>query len=194
MRIVSGIARGRKLKCPPGREVRPTADMVKEALFNIIGQDVIDCIFLDLFAGTGSVGIEALSRGASFCYFVEKVYNNIKYIKKNISLSNLTDKGQIIHKDANEALIIFNKAGIKFDIIYIDPPYYKNLYEKPLIYISKSKILKDNGYIIVEHHKADILKDRYDNLERIRIKSYSETCLSFYKEVTYENCGISGQF
>ncbi|SNX55578.1 16S rRNA (guanine(966)-N(2))-methyltransferase RsmD [Thermoanaerobacterium sp. RBIITD] len=192
MRIVSGIAKGRKLKCPSGKKIRPTSDMVKEALFNMIGSDIIESRFLDLFAGTGNIGIEALSRGAAICYFVEKVYNNIKYIKENIKVLESTENAKILHMDANYALNYFKEMDINFDIIYIDPPYYQKLYVEPLNKISDYKILSDNGYIIVEHHKKDILDDTYGNLKKLREQKYGETRLTFYKEVTHEDCGISG--
>lgn len=182
MRVITGFAKGRKLKCPSGKNIRPTSDRVKESLYNILGSKVTDCIFLDLFAGTGNIGIEALSRGARFCYFVDSDNISIKYIKENLSILGLLKSFKIIQKDACEALEIFKENSIRFDIIYIDPPYYKNLIEEPLKKISMYKLLNDDGLIVAEHHKNDILSDSYDMLKKIRTQKYGETILSFYKE------------
>lgn len=182
MRVITGFAKGRKLKCPSGRNVRPTSDRVKEALYNILGSKVIDCIFLDIFAGTGNIGIEALSRGAKFCCFVDNDNNSIKYIRENLTMLNLSKNSVIIQKDVSEALEIFKENRTRFDIIFIDPPYYNNLIEEPLKKISTYKLLNEDGLIIAEHHKNDILRDTYDTLRRIRIQKYGETILSFYKE------------
>lgn len=194
LRIISGTAKGRKIKCPSGKSIRPTSDMVKEALFNIIGADICDSRFLDLFSGTGNIGIEALSRGARICYFVEKVYNNIKYINENIRLLDSIDNAKVLHMDASDALCYFKKNNIKFDIIYMDPPYYKNLFAEPLNKISEYKLLDSKGYIIVEHHKKDILNEKYGNLQKIRVQKYGETRLTFYKEAANEYSGLSGKF
>lgn len=191
LRVISGKAKGRKLKCPSGKAIRPTSDMVKESLFNIIGADIYNSRFLDLFSGTGSIGIEALSRGANICYFVEKVYNNIKYINDNIKLLDSTDNAKVLHMDVLDALYYFSKNDIKFDIIYIDPPYYKNLYVEPLNKISEYKLLDSYGYIIVEHHKNDILNDKYENLQKVRVRKYGETVLTFYKEAANEYSSVS---
>lgn len=191
LRVISGMAKGRKLKCPPGRAIRPTSDMVKESLFNIISADIYDSIFLDLFSGTGSIGIEALSRGANICYFVEKVYNNIKYINDNVKLLGSIDSAVILHMDALHALDYFNKNNIKFDFIYIDPPYYNNLYVEPLNKISEYELLNTDGYAIVEHHKNDFLEERYGSLQKFRMKKYGETILTFFKEATDEYSSIS---
>lgn len=182
MRIITGFAKGRKLKCPPGKNIRPTSDRVKESLFNILGSKVTDSIFLDLFAGTGNIGIEALSRGARFCYFVDNSTISIKYIKENLSILGLIKNFKIIQKDANEAVEIFKENIIRFDIIYIDPPYYKNLINEILKKISMYKLLNKNGLIVAEHHKNDILFDSYETLKKIRTQKYGETILSFYKE------------
>lgn len=194
MRIISGSMKGRRLKCPPGKLVRPTSDMVKESLFNIIGSNIVDKKFLDLFSGTGNIGIEALSRGAYICYFVEKVYNNIKYIKENLSIFNSYDNAKVLHMDANNAIEYFNNNKIIFDYIYIDPPYYLDLYDSIMSKLGRYKILNNCGFVIVEHYKKIILNNEYGKLSKIRSSKYGETILTFFKEVSNEYSSISRQF
>lgn len=182
MRIVSGFFRGRKLKAPFGKDIRPTSDMVKESLFNILFTKIEDSIFLDLFSGTGNIGIEALSRGARFCYFVDNNFNSIRCLKDNLDLLDIKGKFEIINSDVSKAIEFFKKKNIKFDIIFIDPPYYKNLAHQTLIMLSDSNILDEDGVIVVEHHKNDIIEDVYNTLLKTKSKKYGETILTFYKE------------
>ncbi|AIS52573.1 methyltransferase [Thermoanaerobacter kivui] len=182
MRVIAGELKGRKVKSIKGDDIRPTSDRVKESLFNILGTKISDSVFLDLFAGTGNIGIEALSRGAQFCYFVDKSVKSVRCIKDNLSILNLLGVSKLFHKDALEAIEMLDKNNTKFDIIFLDPPYYQNLAEKTLIKISSCKILKEGGIVIAEHHKNDELKEKYGSLIKAREKKYGKTILSFYKE------------
>ncbi|MGH2331028.1 16S rRNA (guanine(966)-N(2))-methyltransferase RsmD [Thermoanaerobacter mathranii] len=184
MRIIAGKLRGRKIKSIEGNEVRPTADRVKESLFNILMNKIEGSVFLDLFAGTGNIGIEALSRGAQFCYFVDKSLKSVKCIRENVAELNLIPFAKILHRDVLKVIEILDQSNTKFDIIFLDPPYYQNLAEKTLIKLGKAKLLKRGGIIIAEHHKNDKVKETYGNLVKIRENKYGETILSFYKEVT----------
>ncbi|AAM24706.1 N6-adenine-specific methylase [Caldanaerobacter subterraneus subsp. tengcongensis MB4] len=183
LRVIGGTLKGRKIKSLEGEEVRPTSDRVKEALFNILMNRIEGSVFLDLFAGTGNVGIEALSRGAEFCYFVDKSTNSVKCIRENVEGLELQPFCKIFHKDAFTALEIFHKKSVKFDIIFLDPPYYQNLAEKALRRIGSLEVLKEGGIVIAEVHKRDELKERYGKLKKVRENKYGETILMFYEEV-----------
>ncbi|MGB9779249.1 16S rRNA (guanine(966)-N(2))-methyltransferase RsmD [Caldanaerobacter sp.] len=182
MRVISGSLKGRKINSLVGEEVRPTSDRVKEALFNILMGRIESSVFLDLFAGTGNVGIEALSRGAEFCYFVDKNLSSIRCIIENINKLNLKPFCRILHMDAFVALDMFHKKGIKFDIIFLDPPYHQNLSEKALKRIASLEVLKEGGVVVAEIHKREELKERYGNLKKVKENRYGETILVFYEE------------
>ncbi|WP_028991671.1 16S rRNA (guanine(966)-N(2))-methyltransferase RsmD [Thermoanaerobacter thermocopriae] len=184
MRVIAGKLRGRKIKSIEGSEVRPTADRVKESLFNILMNKIEGSVFLDLFAGTGNIGIEALSRGAQFCYFVDKSLKSVKCIRENVAELNLIPFAKILHRDVLKVIEILDQNNTKFDIIFLDPPYYQNLAEKTLIKLGKAKLLKRGGIIIAQHHKNDKVKETYGNLVKVRENKYGETILSFYKEET----------
>ncbi|SHJ58635.1 16S rRNA (guanine(966)-N(2))-methyltransferase RsmD [Tepidibacter formicigenes] len=180
MRVISGSARGLKLKSPKGMDVRPTTDRVKESVFNIINNRLIDSFVLDIFSGTGSLGIEALSRGAQKCTFIDSSKESIKVIKENIEKARVNDKSEVILSDAISAI---NKLGVrrdKFDIIFMDPPYLKNLIEPVLEEISKKNILEEDGIIIVEHDTKDELLEEINNLYKYREKKYGNTTISFF--------------
>ena len=142
--MITGVARGRKLKEPEGMEIRPTADQVKEAVFNIIQGDVEGRKCLDLFSGTGQMGIEALSRGAASCTFVDADKKAVNLTKKNLETVKLG--GQVIQSDA----LRFLESGEKFDLIFIDPPYHAGLYDKVLERIKAFDKLHTGGIMIVE--------------------------------------------
>ena len=131
LRVISGSARGRRLKTVPGDTTRPITDRVKESLFNILGPDVQDALILDLFAGTGAVGIEALSRGADFVRFVDRNRLPIKIVRENLQITGLADKAQVLQMDAFAALK--GEVDKKFDYVYIAPPQYKGMWKQALL-------------------------------------------------------------
>ncbi len=147
MRVISGQARGRKLKELPGMDTRPTTDKVKEALFNIIQFDVEGRRVLDLFAGTGQLGIEALSRTAEFCVFVDQRKEAIDVIRDNLALCRYTDRAQVIQGDS---LAFLASCRQKFDLIFLDPPYHTDLLEQSIQGILAFDILHDNGIMVCE--------------------------------------------
>ena len=146
MRVISGSARGRKLKEPSGFSIRPTGDKVKESIFNIIQFDIEGRRVLDLFAGTGQLGIEALSRGAEKTVFVDLSADAIKLIKSNLNLCGFSDRAEVYAKDALQ----FIAGSEKFDLIFIDPPYDAKIFEKIMMKIIEFDKLSDNGIIILE--------------------------------------------
>lgn len=177
MRVISGTAKGRKLYAPKTHNIRPALDKVKGAIFNILF-DVAGKTVLDLFAGTGAVGIEALSRGASHCTFVDLGNEAITIIRKNIELCGFHERAKIFPKPVNVALEYFAKHGAKFDLIFVDPPYLKNLVNPTLIKIASAGILAEEGLIIVEHHPKEPIGD-IPGLQKTDERKYGQTRISF---------------
>lgn len=154
MRVIAGTCRSLKLKTPPGEDVRPTTDRIKETLFNIISSRIPGSDFLDLFCGCGAIGIEALSRGAASSVFVDSSDVSLKYTRENLEFTRLKDAAEVIRSDAVGAISRLYSDGKRFDVIFMDPPYSKGLEEKVLRELSHFDILKEDGLIIVEE-KAD---------------------------------------
>ena len=179
MRVISGKARGLKLNAPKDNNVRPTTDRVKESLFNIINSYIIDSEVLDLFAGTGSLGIECLSRNAKSCVFVDINNTSLDIVKSNIKKAKVEKESTVLKLDFKSAI---NKLKPKkFDIIFMDPPYYENLFIECLEEISKSNILKQEGIIVVEHDTKELLEDNVGDLIKTKSKKYGNTTLIFYE-------------
>ncbi len=189
MRVIAGQAKGTKLASIKSSQVRPTLDQVRETLFNILGHDLSGEYFLDWFGGSGAVGIEALSRGAKKVVWVENNRQSQDLIYANLKKCRFenNDKGELsyfawelLKMGALQALPILEKKSLKFDVIYIDPPFADNLYEKCLIGLSSSQLLKKESLIVVEHHNKNILQDIYGRLFRSDQRQSGDTSLSFY--------------
>lgn len=181
LRVISGSAKGHKLKTIGGKETRPTADRVKESVFNIISGFVAGARVLDLYSGTGNLGIEALSRGAVFSLFVEKSRESILTIKHNLLHTKLSEKSSVMAMDVFTALDKLSKESRKFDIIFLDPPYNKNLVEKTLKCLVESDIIEQDGIIIAEHDLKDEVPQEAGHLKRFRYQKYGDTAVSFYR-------------
>ena len=189
MRVIAGRAKGTKLTSLKGSQVRPTLDQVREALFNILGYDLSGEYFLDWFGGSGAVGIEALSRGAKKVIWVENnrrsqdlIYANLKkcrFENNNVSKSLCFD-WELFKMDALQALPILEKKSLKFDVIYMDPPFADNLYEKYLTTLSKSQLLKKESLVVVEHYNKNTLQEIFGKLSLIDQRRSGDTSLSFY--------------
>lgn len=180
--MISGEKKGHRLIAPKGRDVRPTEDRVKESLFNIISPISSDAVILDLFAGTGGIGIEFLSRGAAFTYFVDRGSESISAIRKNLEHTKFLDKSEVIVLDARVAIKRFAAKETKFDYIYIDPPYNQvDLFHDVLQLISNNGLLKVNGLAIVEHDKKLTLKDAYGDITKFDERSYGSKLMTYYK-------------
>ncbi len=180
MRITAGSAKGRKLKAV-GKEVRPTSEKVREALFNIIGPDIVGADFLDLYAGTGAVGFEALSRGAGACVFVEINPLRISLIKR---LSREYGFHAQVKTYRMKAFSYLKKALTekrRFDYIFIDPPYQSEEVMLVLPFVARNRLVKDGGMVIVEHFSKRKLNDRIDGLEKIKEYVYGDTTLTTYR-------------
>jgi len=180
MRIIAGTYRGRKIDFPKTPDIRPTQDRIREALFNVIAPDIEGRKVLDLFAGSGSLGIEALSRGAKKVTFVDNNLKCIKIIKKNLEGIGITAEAEVYKQDAFKAIERLSASGASFDIVFIDPPYYKDLAKKALIKLTHYVILSHNNIIVVEHYKKDALPEDLKGMALKKQKRFGDIFLSFY--------------
>jgi len=177
MRVTGGIGKGRRLTVPTGSGVRPTSDKVKQALFNILGDRVLDASFLDLYAGAGGIGIEALSRGAGSVVFVDSSRGSLSVIKKNIEQAGFEDLAQVIPARAESYL---KRSSGPYDIVFLDPPYAEDL--QPLLdRIAESGIVKISGIVVAEHFKKQPSPEKAGALVLYREARYGDTVLAFYK-------------
>ena len=179
MRVISGKARGVPLKTPDGLKTRPTADRVKEAMFSIIQFDLPASNVLDLFGGTGQLGIEALSRGAKTAVFVDAADSACKLIKENLRRTKLEDQAQIIRADYLEYL---SRCQDKFDIILLDPPYAEVFLENSLKKISEIDILQSGGIIVAERPVEKALDCAFEGFTRSKDYKYGNTLLTIFRK------------
>lgn len=186
MRIISGTLRGRNIKGFDIEGTRPTMDRVKESIFGIIQNSINNSIVLDLFAGSGSLGIEAISTGANYCYFVDNNKEVVKTLKYNISNLNIKDKTNVMLNNFQTALKYYQTNNIKFDIIFIDPPYKMLVVEEILILLNKYDIINNFGLVICEYC-YDKLQDKYNDLKLIKNKKYGDTYINIYKYIKAES-------
>ena len=176
MRVISGTARGKKLLPVPGMTTRPTTDRVKESIFNIIQMQVRGARVLDLFAGTGQMGIEALSRGAAECVFVDESRDALKIVRENLSRCKL--EGRVMQSDGPGYL----ERGGKFDIIFLDPPYDTTLLDKCLEIVQNVDILTDGGIIVCESRREKVLPELKAPFARIIDRNYGKIKITVYKK------------
>lgn len=173
MRIITGSARGCKLKTPKGMSTRPTSDRVKESLFSILGSEVLGKGILDIFAGTGGLGLEALSRGGASACFVDKTTADI--IRYNAEHTRLKDLSDIIRGDVFAVLDRLANQGRKFDIVFCDPPYHLGLWEKALIQLDRGDLLNDGALVIVEQGGDENTLPEVSRLKLLRNQRYGKT-------------------
>jgi len=180
VRIISGQAKGRRIAVPPGYAVRPTSDRLKEALFNILGP-LEGRTFLDLYAGTGNVGLEALSRGAAEVVFVEKIPALALALRRNIDLFNFAGRDEIIKMDVERAVIQIVRKKKRFDLIFADPPYRKGWIDKTLVLLNLyPALLAEEGELVLQHAAAEPLEIKAGMaLQLVDERRYGDTCLSF---------------
>jgi len=180
MRVISGSAKGRRLASVPGDSTRPITDRVKESLFNIIGPEIQNSTFLDLFAGTGGVGIEALSRGAECALFIDLNRRAIKTVQANLQLTQLADRAQVIH--GNAFTILDGPAKDKYDYIYIAPPQYKGLWLEALeVLDAHLDWLSPDGWVIVQIHPRELTACKLDHMIEFDRRTYGSTLLIFFQ-------------
>ena len=161
---------------------RPTMNRVKESMFASIQNYIDNSIVLDLFCGTGSLGIEALSMGASRCYFVDNNKDILRYLNKNINNLGINSKSIIVSKDYRDSLLYFKNNNIKFNIVLVDAPYKMEVMEEVIELVTKYDLLLDNGILVLEY-SFDKLKDKYSNLELIRSKKYGDKYVNIYLKI-----------
>lgn len=185
-RIISGTARGIRLLPVPGDTTRPVTDRVKEALFNIISTDIIDSCFLDLFGGTGSIGIEALSRGAKLCHFIEINSKAVSTIKENLVRTKTAERAKVFLADALK-FVISPQPQI-YDYIYIAPPQYKGLWKTALDRVDKNiRLLSDDGWVIVQIDPVEYEKMDLQSMSEFEQRRYGSTLLVFFRrEPTFQ--------
>lgn len=190
MRVIGGEAKGRRLFSVPGQTTRPITDRVKEALFDILTGRVPGARFLDLFAGTGGVGIEALSRGAQEAIFVERDERALSTLHRNLAITQLANRAQVIRRDVFK--FIANYKGKPFDIIYVAPPQYKGLWAKTLQALDHSPLLTPDTLVVAQIHPKE-----YEPLELRQLtlsdqRKYGSTLLCFYKVLVNHTDGYPG--
>ena len=181
MRVISGSLKGRNILGYNIVGTRPTMDRVKESIFGSIQDYVRDSVVLDLFAGSGNLGIEAISNGSNYCYFVDNNMECIKCINNNINNFNIRDKCESILVDYNKALSNFKDNNIKFDIIFIDPPYNYKIINKIINKIDNYDILNDDGILVLEYQNDKIL-DNYSDYDIIKSKKYGDKYVCILKK------------
>ena len=179
MRVITGKARGVQLKTPEGQLTRPTADRVKEALFSIINFDIPGACVLDLFAGTGQLGIEALSRGAKSAVFVDMREDSCKIVRENLRRTKFENEGKVIRSDYSDYL---KRCREKYDIILLDPPYAEVFLENSLILIAEIDILQSGGIIVTERPLGKKLLIEHEGYARSRDYKYGNTILTLYRK------------
>ena len=185
MRVIAGKFKSRRLIAPDGIETRPTSDRLRETLFNVVAPRVAESVWLDLFAGTGAVGIEALSRGARMVYFVESSAKAARVIRQNLSSLKLEDgpeSFEVIEREAAIALRMLDSQAVVCDFCFLDPPYRKmGDYEQVLGFLSQSQILRPESTVIAEHDKHFDPGDQFGSLRRLRKLQQGDAVLSFYR-------------
>jgi len=181
-RIIAGSGKGRRLQAPKGLATRPTGARVKKTLFDILAPRLPGCRFLDAFAGSGGIGLEALSRGASRVVMVESSAAAVAAIKDNLELlRGQGGEGQVFRQDARIALAALADTGVRFHVVYLDPPYESDLYEPFLEQIGETGLLEKEGVVVAEHFHKRPLPEKIGRLSRTRQVRVGDHCLSFYR-------------
>lgn len=180
MRIIAGKARGRKLLPPATMETRPTLDRVKESMFSIIQNYIPEAVVVDVFAGTGSLGLEAASRGAKEVYLIDKSNTTFPILKQNIDNLKFQNFCFPLNLDSYDALDMLKKKGKIFDIIFIDPPYCKEMIPKAIEIIYENNLLKKDGIIVTKIDSIEEIYEGYKNIKLLKSKKYGNTTVCIY--------------
>ena len=189
MRVIAGVARSRRLKSVRGQQVRPTSDRVKESVFAIIGNKIVDARVLDLFAGTGNLGIEALSRGAKFAVFVDNDSRSIRVIKENLVSLGFIEIAEVVLGELPLALKKIKRSEVrgqrseetKFDLVFLDPLYLKDYEIKTVQALVENELLNPKAVVVIEHHKKTELPEEIQHLKKVRQQKYGDTVVTFYQ-------------
>jgi 16S rRNA (guanine966-N2)-methyltransferase len=187
MRVIAGKYKSRRLAAPTGTQTRPTSDRLRETVFNVVAARIPDSVWLDLFAGAGAIGIEAISRGARMAYFVESSRRAAKTIRANLSALEINDGYEILEREAGVALRLLDSQAVICDFCYLDPPYREmSAYEETLGFLSQSRMLNEESLIIAEHDKHFDPGDGFGALRRQRTLRQGDSVLSFYRREQQE--------
>lgn len=178
--MIAGVAKGRRLQSVKGQETRPTADRVKESLFSILGDKVTEGWFLDLYAGSGAIGIEALSRGAPGAVFVENRQAAVAMIHTNLRQIGFTHLAKVYHTNVGRAIAILANRELEFGCIFMDPPYGQGQVAESLEAISQGGLAGESTLIMAEHGRGESIPDIIGTLRRIRVQRYGDTEISFF--------------
>lgn len=182
MRIIAGEWKGRRLVAPKGRGVRPTLDKVREAIFDVLTLQVDGARVLDLFAGTGAMGIEALSRGAAQVTWVDEEARPIAAIRENLQkLGAPAARCEILNATALAAIRRFARAERQFDIVFVDPPYEGGLYDETMMALAVERIVAPGGLVAVEHGRRIEVSANYGDLLQFKVRRYGETCVAWFR-------------
>ncbi|MDJ0984835.1 MAG: 16S rRNA (guanine(966)-N(2))-methyltransferase RsmD [Desulfobacterales bacterium] len=179
IRVIGGKLKGRKLVTVAGKETRPTADRVRESIFNILGQSVQGARVLDLYAGTGAMGIEALSRGAQFAFFVDDQKTALAALAKNLKSCSLESRASTVKWNIKDNLNILRSHRLAFDLIFIDPPYHQNMIQPTLSHLSVSKCLGNGAQLTIEHSPLEPLPENQSEFKCTDQRRYGKTLVSF---------------
>lgn len=181
MRIISGSAKGRRLKSVPGTGTRPTADKVKEAVFSMIGPYFDGGTVLDLFAGTGALGIEALSRGMEKGVFIDRDPASVRTVRENLASAALSDKAEVYRSDAQKAVKLLARRQLSFDLVFLDPPYRMRDMDAMMERLREAGLLATQAIVVVEHEAAHAYPDFVAGLAAVRRSVYGDTAVTIYK-------------
>jgi 16S rRNA (guanine966-N2)-methyltransferase len=182
MRVIAGKYRSRKLQAPPGTDTRPTSDRLRETLFNVVGPRIPDSVWLDLYAGTGAVGIEAISRGARQIYFVESEKRAARIIRDNLKSLQIEEGFEVLEREVAQAVRLLDSQAVACDFCFLDPPYEAHgAYEQILGFLSQSRLISKDSIVIAEHDKHFDPGGKFGALERYRELKQGDAVLSFYK-------------
>lgn len=180
MRVISGTAKGRQLKAVPGKNTRPTSDKVKEAVFSMIGPYFDGGDALDLFAGTGALGIEALSRGVDRAVFVDLDRHSITVIKANLAACGFSDRAQVFRNEASRAVKLMQQRELAFDYVFLDPPYRFHDLDKLMLALAGHGLLRPDAVIVAEHDASLAYAEQIGPFKLFRRNDYGDTAISLY--------------
>ncbi|MEW5827014.1 MAG: 16S rRNA (guanine(966)-N(2))-methyltransferase RsmD [Candidatus Bipolaricaulota bacterium] len=181
MRIIGGTRRGRRLVEWDEEGIRPMRDFVRSALFNIVSDFVSEAAFLDLYCGTGSVGLEALSRGAATCTFVDHSPEACAIVRRNLDVLDFLAQAHVVTADAVSALPELGRLGRRYDLVFVGPPYYRELVPRTLAALAVEPVLADDPVVAAEIHASERVAEAYGGLTLVDLRKYGDNQLAFYR-------------
>ena len=191
MRIIGGELGGRRLVEWEASGIRPMRDFVRTAMFNILADFVPEARFLDLFAGTGSIGLEALSRGATSCTFVDRSAEACAIVRRNLDVLGLLHRGEVVESDAFTAVARFGRRNRRYDLVFVGPPYYGELAPQALVALADGRALGEDPVVVAEIHESEEIGSVYGCLRQVDHRTYGDNQLFFYRRI--ESRGEGGE-